>query len=402
MTNTIARPLLTRIALATLWLFVFTLPLTHATEIPAVGTISAVAGLLAMVAVAIAVAARRHVRLPGLVHMTMAGFILWSAITLCWSVAPALTVQRIMTYSQLFVLVLLVWQLCEEEKDIHHLLSAFVLGTMIPALSTLKAFLPGQQTLVQRASAAGFDPNSLAFVLALSLPVAYYLILREKRPISALYRLQMGFSVCAILLTGSAAAMIAMAVGLSLVAWTIHVVPVRTRTNALAVVAILGVAAMLLVPASLWQRISEQSRNGGVTLTAVISNGAESAHSTPIGGFGAGAMAAVVGHSPAVAGTSFPMFSETGFVGVACFVAMLGVLFLSAERMSGVTRSFWFTVLGVWIVGACTLNWECSPPAWLLFGLLAAHSACLKQQGVAAVERENRRNYYVHGTEVWS
>ena len=403
MTKINQRPLPTRIAFAFLWLFVFTLPLAQATEIPWVGTISKVVGMIAMAAGGAAVVARKQVRTLAPVHMTMAGFILWSAITLCWSIAPELTILRIMTYLQLFVLAMLVWELCGEEKDILRILGAFVLGTMVPALSTLRGFLPAQDTFLQRASVAGYDPNTLPMILALSLPVAYYLILREKSAVSALYRLQMGFAVCAVLLSGSAATMIAMAVGLSLACWTIHTIPVRTRNNAFALVAVLSLGGMLLLPASLWKHISEESRSGGITLTTVVNSGLESMHSTPAGGFGAGSMAVTAGHSAVAAKTSFTMFSETGVVGVACFVALLGVLFLSAEGMTGITKSFWLTVLGVSVVGVGSLNWECSQASWLLFGLLAAHSACLKQEGVTAAEREQKRNYYVErGAEVWS
>jgi hypothetical protein len=403
MTNLNQRPLPTRIAFVFLWLFVFTLPLAQATEIPWVGTITKVAGLIAMAAGGVAVLARRQVRALATVHMTMAGFIVWSAITLCWSIAPELTVQQIMTYVQLFVLAMLVWEFCVEEKDILRILGAFVLGTMVPALSTLRGFLPAQDTFLQRASVAGYDPNTLPMILAISLPVSYYLILREKSAVTALYRLQMGFAVCAVLLSGSAATMVAMAVGLSLACWTIHAVPARTRNNAFALVVLFSLAGMLLLPASLWKHISEESRKGGITLTTAVNSGLESMHSTPAGGFGAGSMAAAAGHSAATAKTSFTMLSETGVVGVACFIVLLAVLFLSAERMTGITKSFWCTVLGVWVVGVCSLNWECSQASWLLFGLLAAHSACLKQEGVTPAEREQKLNYYVErSAEVWS
>lgn len=264
---------------------------------------------------------------------------------------------------------------------------------MIPALSTLRAFLPGQQTLVERAAVPGFDANSLAFVLALSLPVSYYLIFREKGLISALYRMQMGFAVCAILLTGSAVTMIAGVVGLSLVCWTLHVIPMRTRSNAFALMLLLAGAAILLGPGSMWRHVAEESKDGSVSVTAVINNGVQNIHSTPFGGFGAGSTPPA---SFSTSHASFTMFSETGVVGVVCFVAMLGVLILSAERMKGITKSFWFTVLGVWTVGACSLNWECLPPAWLLFGLLAAHSACLKRESIVEAARE-KENFYVQG-----
>jgi hypothetical protein len=70
--------------------------------------ISKVAGLLALVAGAVDVAVHRRVRLLAPVHMMMAGFILWSGVTLTWSIAPEQTALRIITYLQLFVLVLVI------------------------------------------------------------------------------------------------------------------------------------------------------------------------------------------------------------------------------------------------------------------------------------------------------
>jgi hypothetical protein len=365
--------------------------------------ISRVAGLAAIVAGTAAVALRKQVRLLGSVHMAMAGLILWSAITLCWSVTPDLTVQRLMTSLQLFVMVLMIWELCVEETDVVQILGAFVLGTILPALSTLRAFLPGQETLQQRAAVAGYDPNGLAFMLAISLPVAYYLILRDKSAISALYRLQMGFAVCAILLSGSAATMVAMVVGLSLVFWTAHILPARSRVNAFALIMVLAGAGIVFTPAGLWRHISEESRNGGITLSATVDNGVQTLRSAPVGGYGAGTMGPAASGTRVRRNTTPTLISETGVVGVGCFFAILGVLVMSAERMSGASKSFWLTVIAVWAVGVCAANAECSQPAWLLFGLLASHAASVKQDGVTQVERKQRRNYYVEqSAEVWS
>jgi hypothetical protein len=396
MSPSTSQPLPTRIALALLWAFVFTLPLTQMTEFPMLATISRIAGVLALASGVIAVAARKHVRLPGAVHVAMAGFIVWSAVTLFWSVAPELTAQRTTTYLQLFILVLLIWELCLEERDVLRIASSFVLGTMIPALSTLRAFLPGEQILYRRA-AAGTDFNHLAFVLALSLPVAYYLSLRNKGATSVLYRLQMSVAVCAILMSGSAATMIAMAVGLSLVFWTFHVIPVRTRMNAFALVMLLIAAALVFIPSSATNFLAQESRTGGIALTETMDSGIASLHNTPLGAFGAATGARLTGAK------QFTMFAETGVIGVAWFVVMMSVLFVSAERLSGPTKSFWFTVLAVWAVGACTLDWESVQPAWLLFGLLTAHSASLRQTGATEKERRQKRNYYIEQeAEVWS
>jgi hypothetical protein len=396
MSPTTSQPLPTRIAFALLWAFVFTLPLTQMTEFPVLDTVSRIAGVLALASGVIAVAARKHVRLPGAVHIAMAGFVLWSAVTLLWSVAPDLTVQRLGTYLQLFMLVLLIWELCLEERDVLRIASSFVLGTMVPALSTLRAFLPGEQTLYRRA-AAGTNLNHLAFVLALSLPVSYYLSLRDKSATAALYRLQMSVAICAILMSGSAVTMIAMMVGLSLVCWTFHVIPVRTRMNAFVIVMLLVAAALVFMPSGVTDFLAQESRAGGITLTAIMDSGTAVLHNTPLGGFGAATAVRLTDAK------QFTMFAETGVIGVAWFLVMMSVLFVSAERLSGPTKSFWFTVLAVWAVGACALDWECVQPAWLLFGLLAAHAASLKQTGVTEPERRQKRNYYIEQeAEVWS
>lgn len=401
---------LTRLAFVLLWLFVFTIPMTYATEIPMIGTISASAGIAAMVAVVIAVAARRQVRLLGASHMAMAGYVLWSAVTLCWSVSPDLTIHRIMTNIQLLVLALLVWEMCAEERDILRMLGAFVAGTIIPALSTLKGFLPGQQTLIQRATLSGhdggYDANQLAFLLALSLPAAYYLILKEKGPIVSLYRLQMGFAVCAILLTGSPAAMVAMVVGLSVAFWTLPTISIRTRLKAFSMMMMLVAVGLMAVPSGVWKGVGEQIRKGDTTLTTVVSAEVWRIPSTPLKGFGAG-----TGERPAVVvsgrlggrPTAFTIFAETGVIGVACFLVLIGVLVFATGRMPVVDKSFWMTALAVWVVGAFSLNWDCCQPAWLIFGLLAAHSACLDgTPAVEAVVPRERIRYFDEQAEVWS
>jgi hypothetical protein len=386
-----------RLAFRLLWFFVFTIPATQMVEIPLLASISQAAGIAAIVAGAVAVAIRRKIRVLEPVHMAMAGLVIWSTITVFWSVAPALTVQRIATYLQLFALVLLVWELCREERAVLRVLQAFVLGTIVPALSMFKAFVPGDDTFVKRA-ALNFNPESLVFLLALSLPVSYYLILREKTPVSAVYRLQLGIAIPAILLGGTAAVLVAATVGLTLVCWTFHALSAHTRIRGCVAALIVIGAGLVFIPTSVLNHLAAESQNGGLTFTAALQNTIASIPTTPVGGFGAGALVATPSAKP-----SFMMFSETGIVGVLCLALLLGLLSLTAERLSGATKSFWFTVLAVWAVGTFTTNWEYSQPAWLFIGLLAAHAGSLRQEGVTNEEQKQKRKYYVETTaEVWS
>ena len=95
MTQQTLRPLATRIAFACLWIFVFSMPIEKAIEFPGFGSISKLAGLLAMAAGVLAVVLRERFRVPGPVQVLLAIFILWAAITVRWSVAPLLTVDAV-------------------------------------------------------------------------------------------------------------------------------------------------------------------------------------------------------------------------------------------------------------------------------------------------------------------
>jgi hypothetical protein len=367
--------ILNRLAFALLWLFVFSIPLKQIIEYPILATVSQALGIAAVVTAGAIVALRRQIRFLEPVHMAMAVLILWATVTLCWSVASSLTVARISTYLQLFVLVLLVWELCRKEQDILKILQAFVLGTIPPAISILIGFVPGDDTLAKRA-ALGFDFEGLAFLLAASLPVSYYLILRETTPISALYRLHMGITLCAVLSGGSAATMIATVVGLTVICWTFHALPVRTRVRAFGTTALLGIGVYVVIPSALIQHLSEESHRGGLALTRTLQYSINGLQSLPVGGLGAGAL--VDAATPVK--SSFTMFAETGVMGILCCVLLLGLFTRTARQLPGIHKSFWITMLAVWSVGICTPGWEYSQPAWLLLGLLAAHGGCLERR----------------------
>src|SRR5581483_12220012 len=98
----------------------------------------------------LAVVLRGRFRTPGPVQVALAIFIFWSAVTVRWSVAEDLTVERIVTYAQLFSLVLLIWEFCDSERDVLSLMSAYVLGTLVPAGDTVQRFLSGHQTFYNR------------------------------------------------------------------------------------------------------------------------------------------------------------------------------------------------------------------------------------------------------------
>ncbi len=395
-----------RFAFVCLWIFVFSMPIEKAIEIPGLGTISKLAGFIALAVGLLAIALQERFRIPGPIQIALAIFILWSAVTVRWSMAPVLTVDRIITYVELLSLVLLIWEFCPGERDVLLLMNAYVLGTLVPAGDTVQRFLMGQQTFYNRYATTGFDPNDLALTLALSLPMSYYLTLRQKGPICWVYRIQMLAAIGTTFLTASRGGTLCMMIALSLILWTLPSLPVRNRVAIVAVLILTVAGAIAVVPATSWRRLAsaanEVSQGTLNSRTVLWKAGLNEFQTRPFGGIGAGsypeASAKVIGRPwafvPVAHNSLISVLVETGIIGLAIFAGMLAMLFRSAWILSGITRSFWLTLLCVWTVGVCSLTWEYRKPTWLLFGLVAAHVARLTVAAVPLKTSMKRMQYF--------
>jgi len=349
------------------------------------------------------VASQGRIRLPGGIHIALAAFVCWSALTLRWSILPEYGHERIVTYVQLLCLLWLIWELCTEEKHVLSLLEAYVLGTLVPAAQTAQRFLMGKQTGYNRYSMEGFDPNDLALTLALSLPVSYYLSLRLRRARSWLCLFQLLTTIAAILLTASRGGTLAMAAGLSLVLWTLPTLSQGRRMATISVLALAAIAAVCLVPAASWKRLatvgSEITEGTLNSRTVIWKAGWDAFADAPIGGIGSGAYPEATigvlgrpwGYLPVAHNSYLSVLVETGLVGFALFTSALAVAGATALRLPGTTGLFWRTLLLVWAIGVFSLTWEYRKPTWVLFGLLAAHSAALH-----SAPMESRLSYEEH------
>lgn len=406
------RSLFTRFAFACLWVFVFSIPIEKALEVPGLGSISKLAGFLALGAGAIAVAVQARFRIPGPIQVGLAFFILWSSLTLRWSIAPDMTIERITTYLQLLGLVLLAWEFCTEERHVLALFSAYVLGTLVPAGDTLRHFLGGTQTYYNRYASGSFDPNDLALTLALSLPMAYYLTLRQAGAVRWLYRAQMLMAIGTIFLTVSRGGTFCMLIALSLILWTFPAISVRNRITIAVMFGLAVAGAVTLVPATSWKRLasaaSEVSEGTLNSRTVLWKAGLTEFQNVPFGGVGAGAYpetsAKVIGRPwgfvPVAHNSFISVLVETGLIGLALFAGILAALYRLAARMPRVTRAFWLTLLCVWTVGVLSLTWEYRKPTWLVFGLLAVHAVSLPANSVAGATVNRTPRF--HAVEAYS
>jgi len=250
--------------------------------------------------------------------------------------------------------------------------------------------------------------------LDLSLPMSYYLTLRQKGPLRFVYYAQMLAAIGTVFLTVSRGGTFCMLIALSLIVWTLRTIPLRNRLVLAVMFAVAVVGAVTLVPATSWTRLasaaSEVSEGTLNSRTVLWKAGLHEFQNMPFGGVGAGAYpetsAKVIGRPwgfvPVAHNSFISVLVETGVIGFALFAVLLAMFFRQAARMPRITRAFWLTLLCVWTMGVCSLTWEYRKPTWLLFGLLAAHAMSLQRvSGETSRIAANPKNY-IHAAEAYS
>jgi len=393
-----------KLAFACLWLFVFAIPWEDAVTISNFGTSARLIGMLTGGLGIFAILERGKLRRPAPGHLLMGLFVSMAAISYLWSLYPEGTLTQVFTYIQLFTLVWLIWELAPQAREQLRLMQAYVLGTLVSGIDTVYLYLSHQESAYQRYAGARLDANDLGLMMALSIPVSYYLLVQCKGRIVWVYRLQLVLAGTTVLLTASRGAALAGLVALFIVPFTHTRLKARQKIAVILTVSLLVCGALFFVPSTSWERLSttpNEFAQGTLTGRTVIwKAGWELFRSHPFVGIGANAFRVLVSRvlaepiragndilppAPPAHNTFLSVLVEQGVIGLSLFCALLGVLALSVRALPPFPQKLWIVCLGVWVVGVSSLTWEMRKPTWFFFGLLMA------QCGSMAKRRQTRR-----------
>jgi len=372
-----------KIATLLLLVFIFVIPTEKILLIPGLGSVARIAGILTMVAWMASVLLRGSIRPITHLHSVMLLFVLWQAASIFWTVDSDATLARVITWIQLAMLIILVWDLVTTRAVLHASLQAFVLGALFGAFGTIYNYLNATAFVYGRYSAAGQHSVNLGLILAIGMPIAWYLAIQKDNT----YRLEKWMRVVnflylpvasiGIALTGSRGAMIAALPTLFFILPTLGILKPWARALFL-VLAICGAyAATLLVPQSSIDRLataySELTGGGNLTGRTLIWNDAiNRVMENPVLGIGSDAFSSI-SQSGLVAHNSFlSVWVETGIIGLVLFLSILLIATRHVFTLPKLERRLWLMVLTCWLLGVSALTFEHHKPTWLVLALIMA------------------------------
>jgi O-antigen ligase len=386
-----------RIAFWFLWAAVFAIPWENVIRLEGLGTLSRLVGMIAAAAGIAAVVLAREVRRPNSLLIGMAVFVLWSGVTVFWTIDPHLSFMRLFTYAQLFVLVWLVHEFASEPRQLRSLMQAFVLGAWVAVGNSLTNFALGQATTYMRFGAAGFDPGDFGLTVALALPFAWHIgITESNRGLRWLYLGYMPAAVLSILLSASRGPFVAMGIALLIVLWTYP----RLRLLPKALVFAAAIAGAFAVPAVVpgesfarLRRGVDEVQEGTLEGRGQIwQAGIEVFREHSVVGVGVGAFRRSVenrlGRAWAAHNTFLAVAVESGVIGLVIFLILILLTLRVIWDLPPPERRLWL-ILGItWFVGVMNLSWQYRKPTWLLLALLAAHAVAMRSQSLRRQEEE--------------
>ena len=386
-------------------LFVFSVPWENALQIGEIGRASKVLGFLTFLVWGLAVLAHRRLRKPDGLQQAFFLFLIWNGLTLYWSVDQGATLSAVVTYTEMFGLLLLFWDLYDREVLVKAALQAYVLGAFVAAGSIIVNYLtapPARFPGHERISALGYQVDGIALVVAIAAPAAWYLAtgpMARDRPAAArvLNYAYIPVAVVAVAMTGTRGATLASIPTALLIVWSLRKASVGARVAALAAVGVAVVAVVQFSPTGQLNRIATTATLADTDQGALSGRWSIWVESSqvfmerPVQGVGTDGHRVAVAHlrtdrsaykkaEKEAHNTYVSILVETGLVGFALFACVVVCLYKRVRSRSGWDLHYWTAQVAVLAIGAMSLSLEDSKSVWIMTSLAVASAAAARTQ----------------------
>ncbi len=363
------------IAYAALWIYVFSVPWERILVLPGVSIIAKLTGGLAAALAVLAAVSTGRFRRWHPFHVLVVLFVGWAGVVLLVLATGSRLPGKFWTWPQLFVAVWMLWELGTTERRLRGLFTAYLLGGYVAAIDTIRVSRYAAEQF-RRYAAGGSDPNEVAVILALGIPMAWYLGLTYRSVLLRwIARAYVPLAVVAIGLTGSRGGLVATTVALLIIPLAMTRLSPARLGAAILVLVLAGALAVAYTPDRLVERFAsttaelEGGRIGG--RGKLWRAGLRAFAERPLLGYGTGAFRQAVtpmlGDAAQTAHNSFiSVMVEQGIVGLLLYVAIFVVVFRALLRLPRLERRFALVLYGTLLVAMLPLTWEDHRAVWIV------------------------------------
>jgi len=368
-------------------ILIFILPWEDSISVTALGSLAKVMGFILAGFWIVTMLIEGRFRKPNFFHALALLFFLWNFVSILWSMDTESTLQRIKTYSQIFLLMLIYWEVFQKHENLMAGLQAYVYGSYVLIGSTIYNYVSGNVAVAYegRYSATGVNANELALILILGLPIAMQLFfmagLSKKKMVLKIINLAyVPLSIFSIILSGSRTSLIAVIpFGFYLV--VTQQIKFNKKILLFAIFLISSLAFLPFIPAAIIDRlgttgssIGEGDMGGRVELwresVAVLAQ-------HPLLGIGSGAIISNIGS--AAHNTFVSIAAETGFIGFILFLLILGLVVVQALNLPRGLSGLWLTIIMIWVIAVFSLSWEFKKLTWIILSFVIIESSTAQQ-----------------------
>ena len=368
---------------------VFSIPWEDTVEVPGVGTVSRAVGLVTAVVWFISLMSPGPRRPLHKFHGALFLFVVWTGMSIYWSVAPTRSISGFVTNVQLLILALIVWELLDSRHLIDRALQAYVLGSVVSVGGVVASYINNDPSKYLRFGAPGTDLDNNALILAIGIPAALYLtngpagrvLPRTLRIINYAYVPAAAYGM---VLTGTRGAVLASIPTLVFGLWAFTRGAGGRRLAALVMVGAAVYAVASFAPTASIERIG--------SITTAFSSGSDlNGRSTiwresldafvqrPLIGVGNDAHRASVDEGKVAHNTPLSAMTETGLIGLVLFFNVMAQAVKLARCHSGFAARFWATQLLVVALGSMSLSIEDRKYAWLFIALAVSSGGIIAE-----------------------
>jgi O-antigen ligase len=383
--------------------FIFMLPWEGVIQLPGgVGTAAKFVGLTVGVLWLVNVVVTGRLRMADAFLGATCAFVLWNALSVLWSAAPGESIGQVATLAQCLGFVYILWDLYRTRAAILGGLQAYVLGVYVAVGSAAANYFSANPfyTHYERFSPGLTHPDGFGFIVALGIPVAWYLAgpastsrLSLSRVINYAY---IPTAFVGIAFSGTRSAAIAAVPGMAFGLASLTRLRPSTRIT---VFVVLTAAFVFLLPVveplksfermgTIQAEVTEGDLNGR---TNQWTEGLNAFSEQPVLGVGAAMFRSVNSLGKEAHNSFLSVLVQLGLIGFVLFGVILIIVVMYAFLQPRWDRNFWLAVLSVWAIGAFTLTWEDRKTTWLFLSLVVASAALQTQRPGAPQFRQRHR-----------